>query len=1269
MKYTSLKKQKLTKNILSIFFSLIMGVALSFGLFTSKTMAANENFTIDFIIATTDLRNASKYTNDTTLTEYVQDDNGNFIKWALNGEYYNIKTQLTKGERTIKSAISPKVDENNDGNGDIVYFAPLNAYYNADGTGITNLTNSFSNTNFDGTNVINSFVDGLELELGADVNYLYFRFNEAGELKPYGNIAKVIQLSDGTILADSERLVSTELTYTQNTFEVYLLNINETNQSYVEIDNKTNPLYAFTYLYGYDYTEFSNEKYGEIAGANDTIIFASLDSEKQLKSDSTTYNRYLMYPTLSEGEYVLFNGAWQEISYCNADGSQDAGFEGETNYALLYNQDGIKIWVELGTNIYYYSQDNMLEKLTLKTADNIEIKTYAYKLNRDLYIKSSNASGGFDYKTINETLGDSLKITGIGTEAFSISGIPYKYDERVCKSNYYYDIFKAVYDSNNKDIIGYQYYNQELRAQDNFKAGGESAFINTYFSDDILENLYYFGESGYTPVFKQVYDNNSKTGELSSTTSSSSKIILNNYSTQETLYNNTNTSINAQVENVYLSFGDIFDPIKNNSMTEITYGITVELKLYNTYYNGITIVTNEPVRQTEKNVSKDDTQVLKNNEFWFQYLDLRNLRYYTDQNRSANDVVEESAGKYVLNISYTTYNRDTKVDKSNLSFRYTFYVDELSNKLDYPTFNTETAFALNEIDAINYYYNFQNDVIPTITFDASEYGLNYTYNYGQYSLEYQSEFFTVSRPSRNDNTKRTYTVTDNSITGVNTTIDQNIRTVVETSVLDITQYTSTSTSPYQRHKIVANATIIDKPEIENSNISYIDGNNVTRNYDRLILLEYYYYLNDTNLNFGNIDYKNEPYGRFYKKIVQIIGFDKNSECYSYFTYTTEEETAEKTSWVSYEISKDYSGQIIYTTKIAPVNNFSLTSYYENLSGFKADKYQQLFTNEIIDFDYIITISFEELGQYYFELKYVTSTEPVSSNTTLGPAYNSPDYYSFKYPYIENTYINNSMPTIEPVLQDTKKKILNVLLDTNQHENVVFGEYKLDIFGVKSYFNEYDSKTNTSTTIDFRQVEEDIYSDVTSKVVGKEITYSDITAGCTLNGNTSIAKIPNTNRVPIKFDYYCNYIYDGSIPESKIYRYTSFTYNDDETCTINNLNKMEVSYFDKDTKPHLDGYYEVIIKYFYKDNDNELKEQYQVFAFVIDNSAPNVTYSTLKESIIDNDSKYSYWESMEHNTYTNSPVRATWRTANYFQYEVNPRLYKTNYSGITSLYGS
>ena len=348
----------------------------------------------------------------------------------------------------------------------------------------------------------------------------------------------------------------------------------------------------------------------------------------------------------------------------------------------------------------------------------------------------------------------------------------------------------------------------------------------------------------------------------------------------------------------------------------------------------------------------------------------------------------------------------------------------------------------------------------------------------------------------------------------------------------------------------------------------------------------------------------------------------------------------------------------------------------NYKDVKNSRYSTTLLNEI-EFEFLYDVVFDDLGVYDIENRYTISTVSGTSltgdwNENLENIFkNNNNNYDFLKYTTDNTAIN---PTYDPNREYTYEK-LNKNTNTIDIVPINYQKcgYSLHVFGIKSYFN------NNGVKAEFKNDELGIYSDATKASLDKidamnavgaqKVSLSTNIQGITLDEEGyPIINVPVTNMSPITFDYFGLYSYNGIIPVSKYYKY-EFKYDDEGKVYVDNPDNFTTHYFTKDTFPSDDGYYEIITEYTYKDYDEiktgkaEATKFHQVFSFVIDNSSPSLTFEKLVQVVDDADAKHLEWTSFGKDDYTNSAVRISWAQTSYFQYNVIPKIEKTNFDGI------
>ncbi len=220
------------------------------------------------------------------------------------------------------------------------------------------------------------------------------------------------------------------------------------------------------------------------------------------------------------------------------------------------------------------------------------------------------------------------------------------------------------------------------------------------------------------------------------------------------------------------------------------------------------------------------------------------------------------------------------------------------------------------------------------------------------------------------------------------------------------------------------------------------------------------------------------------------------------------------------------------------------------------------------------------------------------------------------------------------------------------------------YGTKAYFYNRESEKT-----DFEQLTEDfvVRSQITKYITDQTIFENDLVAqfnSLSLYANKEadgLKSIPKTNLQPIYFDYFGSYNYSSTYT-SRYYYFDrdSYTVDANGQITIKELGKIKVNGDEVDDtldrhKTTLlpaagispDGLYIAITDIWYMDIDSVRQDLSQVYAFIIDNSAPalNLQY---KDSAEDAD-----WKNLSTGTkYTNKAlIGATWADPNYFEADV------------------
>ena len=857
---------------------------------------------------------------------------------------------------------------------------------------------------------------------------------------------------------------------------------------------------------------------------------------------------------------------------------------------------------------------------------------------------------------------------------------------------YFYDIFKAqsTTDGIPTAMTAFRFNDSSYRIK---SADSKSVYIPTYFTANELDKLYYktkektnleINGEYYKPVFDEVIVN---TADRSKSIPTTPFITLNNYKAKTNLENNL--SVTENVENLYLSFGDIYLPNRNEFNKYIT-NLTVSATLTNKYTNsttGLPIVLNPVVRQ--QSILLPDNEI--RNEFWYQYLDVTNLEYYITGDTSGKTApIINPEGLYTF-----TFNGFYRLGSIYQSFMYTysFYLSNTEQAVEYPLFNENVLESVQQERLTNlqyptFYYNFQTLEPPVYTFDASKYNTSIT---------------------------KTINQTTNTITTQFKTIRRNYQAVIPVpnliaNEIGIITY-SLNNTPYERVKISAEAreydisnpldktSILDFAGVQKSGLEdliFVDGDNV-----KMFVYTYIY----RKANISSTNYLANDYGEFYQKLTTVVFINQDDLTSTTTIINYKSNDVNSTQDFSFFSAND----IIEKERI--IESITLTESTENniktiTTNSTYEYYLGLEKNNPFDGQPSTAYNSKEENIFNFKttrlngVDLVVDSKIISSTNTLSNQVNFKDYRSVENNYFDqngksqfyfnadiiledlgvyniinkynlstsfkNATSDNDFSGIQDYAINTYAYVYNLRKDFKKEgieETYPYQKngYTLHVFGVKSYF-----KKNGKT--EFKNASENIYSNVTHEVMKSNPSFNENSVGITLENvsgrNYPISNIPVTNMPPVSFDYLCSYAFqpDKVLPESKIYQY-NFVYDNLGNPYI--VGAPKTSHFIKDDFLSSNGYYEIILKYKYTayNQVNEEKYFYQVFAFIIDNSSPSVKFEKLVTMQDENNNDYNIWSTLNKAGFTNSDVRITWNKTTYFQYDVQPNIQKSNFSGI------
>jgi len=833
--------------------------------------------------------------------------------------------------------------------------------------------------------------------------------------------------------------------------------------------------------------------------------------------------------------------------------------------------------------------------------------------------------------------------------------------------DYSYNIYKPIFNESG-DITGmnpFDYSDTDsieeitspLYAKNEDK---ESAFIPTYYSNNILSNLYIKstaedfnkensktielevgeGVQYYRPIFDDIYADaieDTVTGNV--TQENIPFITLDNYAQKSNL--NYGFSINENIQNMYVSIGDVFLENVNNPVNKIS-DLNISVSLENKYY-------------TEAKNIKIDSPIIQslptggNNYFWFQYFDASNIEAYVGGAASGEtEILTHPEGLYTFYFKGYYVNAANKSVEFNCSYKV--YLNSNDNNNSYPSFNEEFintedyvySGEMSNKDAFEtFFYNFQEDYFPTYSYDASIYdisinknlnlvlsskefefeSLNYYNNYPEGNLK-EKEYGLVSEYDGETLSKETLIIAEK--------YELNLSDIDESLKIDIIE-DDTEKPENNFDKVIAYSYTYRYRTDNLRTINYFTSNWGTFQQKVLVLV---FLENDSNTSvvktykITNKDkvtageplqgvivgdlIKKERISKTITSNIEDIEFDLNKIdtkdinqviTYSYTSLSNDDaisgtgENAEEVNFSNLETIKNSATTSL--TYFKTNSTFSYTTNYmkdvfistkdetdNQISRTYKDIENSIYSNAEtgkIEFEFIYDVVFDDLGVYNIQNRYAQSA---SSGTNLTGDLNQGLQSHFT--------VNNNINILKYVDDNNKvnrlynpnreykyEKTTNEMVPINYQK---FG-YTLHVFGIKSYFNK-DGKT------EFKNDELGIYSDATNAILkaiaNGEIADSKLPLSASSKRITlkddgyPILNVPVTNMSPITFDYFGTYSYNNIIPISKYYKY-DFEYDDEGKIYV--VGEPTTHYFTKDTFPSDDGYYEIIAEYKYYDYDS------------------------------------------------------------------------------------
>lgn len=359
---------------------------------------------------------------------------------------------------------------------------------------------------------------------------------------------------------------------------------------------------------------------------------------------------------------------------------------------------------------------------------------------------------------------------------------------------------------------------------------------------------------------------------------------------------------------------------------------------------------------------------------------------------------------------------------------------------------------------------------------------------------------------------------------------------------------------------------------------------------------------------------------------------------------------------------------------------NLSSYYQNGKLIKTGA-----KNTVLD--YYAVLLLDELGDYEFKNIRLISAGADENSTTTFIQYATDTISSGAENIFDlNKYYNNIGDIKITGSELMRYGEFNGGLftftespntDTNNLPN---GNGSLKVYGVKTSFNK------NGTAVDFKKVDENIYSDVTPSPTiklsnGNEIQLGNISSASdtdttgkinvsdlvqkTINYSENNYSIPLTNLQPIYF----NYMADMNYTNSWYIVFADFEITKDENGNLESLtfgSSYSMLKYTNKTSINETGAY--IVKIVYNNAVNSQNEECQYFMFVIDNTAPSMSiYAHNNSTHTEKDFFISSTDISSTSRYTNKRYFSIDNVKpNYFQGDIRVTYTVLSYDGKTVL---
>ena len=449
------------------------------------------------------------------------------------------------------------------------------------------------------------------------------------------------------------------------------------NDSRVAYNYEYDKSTGWGYSYGY-WDETLNIKFNvtEYTGDTSTVYTAIKENDKLVIKKNSGYFDLLL--TLNSNSKPCYNGAqvW-ENDVTNVSTDESTG----------------KNYIKIGSTPYEIKEF---------TSDSTITQYIVYPQSM-LYVKNVGAdSNGQDTYKLYIDPAFKREYVGNGSGEYDESG---NFTKIAYPTNPYTVENKTTYSWTNEDTKRV-YPNANVNSDDNFALKNNNS-SNVVILENYLNNL-------------SIKD--ATTAPTTDPTEVVTKGINNFYVefNKAVPYDSANNTIDKDHNTIITSL-NVTAYIKNNELSNLQSGANTHSEY------GVRIKINPTASQT--NLKFDDNHGGYVNNYWFDYFDLTNISYLTNNNDSVP--LKNAYGLYTIVFDYTVLDYDSSTQgttSTKESYVYYFYLTDDAKYVEYPTLNHTAQGKSEYYEEKEYsttFFNMDTYNLPTYLFDASKYNITY----------------------------------------------------------------------------------------------------------------------------------------------------------------------------------------------------------------------------------------------------------------------------------------------------------------------------------------------------------------------------------------------------------------------------------------------------------------------------------------------------------------------------------------------------------------